>query len=141
MLNNVTTDELRRQLKGRGMRLTPQRLAILKVLHDSQKHLTPNEVYGYARELLPGLTEPTVYRTLESLAKQGLALAAHVGNGKLVYEMAGHDHHHLICTNCGKEVEIPHDQLEQLYQHLQEATGYQLTTSHLTFFGLCPACQ
>lgn len=129
------------QLRARGYRMTPQRLAILHVLHHSGKHLSPTEVYEEAHKELPGLTEPTVYRTLEFLSENGLVHPAHMGNGHLVYEIAGHDHHHLICRECGNEMEVQHKQLKLLYHQLESASGYRLTESHLTFFGLCPDCQ
>ncbi len=135
------TEEITTRIRTRGFRLTAQRLVVLQVLQHSNAHLTPTEVYALARLSLPGLTESTVYRTLEFLEKNGFALAAHVGNGKLVYEVAGHAHHHLICQNCGREIEVDHAQFASLYSKLEKETGYRLTTSHLTFFGLCPECQ
>ena len=121
--------------------MTPQRHAIIHVLCHSGEHLTPHEVYEQAREELTSLTETTVYRTLEFLAKNELAHPAHMGNGHLVYEIARHEHHHLICRNCGNEMEVEHSLLKSMYQKLESASGYQLTDSHVTFFGLCSDCQ
>jgi Fe2+ or Zn2+ uptake regulation protein len=121
--------------------MTPQRHAILHVLCHSGKHLTPNEVYAQARKQLTGLTETTVYRTLEFLSENELARSAHMGNGHLVYEIARHEHHHLKCRNCGDEIEVEHALLSNLYAQLEVASGYRLTDSHVTFFGLCPDCQ
>lgn len=128
-------------LHTRGYRMTPQRWVILDVLQNNHGHLTPVEVYQRARRLMPGLTEPTVYRTLTFLAEQGLVLAGHIGSGQLVYEIAGHDHHHLICRSCGQELEIDHAVLAELYQIFRDRTGYQIDRMHITFFGLCPECQ
>lgn len=124
-----------------GFRMTPQRLAILHVLHHSGGHLSPSEVYERARNDLPGLTEPTVYRTLEFLAENGLAHFAHMGSGHLVYEIARQDHHHLICRKCGAEIKIDHTRLKTLYTELEAFSGYRFIDSHMTFFGLCPECQ
>lgn len=129
------------QLRARGYRMTPQRLAILHVLHHSGKHLSPTQVYEKARTELPSLTETTVYRTLEFLSENGLARPSHMGNGHLVYEITGHDHHHLKCRTCGNEMEVPHEILMPLYQQLESASGYRLTDSHVTFFGICSECQ
>ena len=129
------------QLRARGYRMTPQRLAILHVLHHSGEHLSPTEVYERARVELPSLTETTVYRTLDFLAENGLARPAHMGSGHLVYEIARHEHHHLKCRNCGNETEVEHALLEELYRQLEFETGYHLIDSHITFFGLCPDCQ
>jgi len=121
--------------------MTPQRLVILQILQEPGRHLTPIEIYQEARNILPSLTEATVYRALNFLSKQGLILAAHVGSGQLVYETAEHAHHHLICRNCGESQPIEHVLLEPLYQEFHETTGYQIDTIHATFFGLCPSCQ
>jgi Fe2+ or Zn2+ uptake regulation protein len=121
--------------------MTPQRLAILHVLHYFGSHLSPTEIFEQARVELPRLTETTVYRTLEFLAANGLARPAHMGSGHLVYEIARHEHHHLKCRNCGNGMEVDHVLLEKLYRQLESQRGYRLTDSHVTFFGLCPDCQ
>ena len=64
------------QLRARGFRMTSQRLAILHVLHRERTHLSPSEIYKQAKQQLAGLTEPTVYRTLEFLAHNGLVSAS-----------------------------------------------------------------
>ncbi len=133
--------QITHDLRIRGLRLTSQRLAILSVLRHSGRHLTPREVYEQARESAPGLMETTVYRTLDFLVKHKLVFATQIASGKLVYEAASHDHHHAVCSQCQREIEIPHTQFENLYREIEESTGYRLTTGHLTFFGLCPACQ
>lgn len=135
------TQNISEQIRSRGFRLTPQRLIILQVLQHSGEHLSPTEVFEHAKTNLPGLTETTVYRTLEFLVENGFALSAHMGSGKLVYQVGGNDHHHVICQKCGAESEVSHTQVANLYQNIEQLTGYQLTTSHLSFFGLCPACR
>ena len=132
---------LTEQLQELGHRITPQRVAILRVIEQSDKHLTPGEIYELAKKTLPEITEPTVYRTLAFFASQGLVMVAHIGNGQLVYEAAGHEHHHLICRECNYSLEIDHSILEPLYQRLKESTGYEVDMIHVTFFGLCPHCR
>lgn len=132
---------LTEQLHARGLRMTPQRMAILHALQHANGHLSPSEVYERARHDQPGLTETTVYRTLESLAKNGFALAAHMGGGKLVYELSESNHHHLVCRACGRTAAVEHATLSPLYEQLKASTGYRLDSSHVTLFGLCPECQ
>lgn len=129
------------QLRARGFRMTPQRLAILHVLCHAGTHLSPTEVFRLARQDLPSLTEPTVYRTLEFLARNGLAQPTLTGNGHLRYQIAGSAHHHIVCRICGSETEVQHHLLESLYHKLESASGYLRIDSHITFFGLCPKCQ
>jgi Fur family ferric uptake transcriptional regulator len=129
------------KLHIRGFRMTPQRMAILHTLRHAGGHLSATEVFEQTRRDQPGLTEATVYRTLEFLADNGFALAAHVGNGKLVYELTEENHHHLICRTCSKTVAVESAALAGLYEQLNTSTGYQLDSSHVTLFGLCPDCQ
>ena len=129
------------QLRARGFRMTPQRMAILHALRHAGTHLSPTEVYKQARRELPGLTEPTVYRTLEFLAENGLAYPSSSGSGHLTYQIAGEDHHHVACRVCGSEIEVEHALLEGLYRKLESTSGYLRIDSHVTFFGVCPECQ
>lgn len=134
-------DQYSPQLRAKGYRMTPQRLAILHVLHQEGRHLAPTEVFARSKKISPGLTEATVYRTLEFLAENGLARPAHMGSGHLVYEIARRDHDHLICRTCGEEIQIDHKPLERVYEELESNSGYRFIDSHVTFFGLCPQCQ
>ncbi len=129
------------ELRARGYRMTPQRMLILHILHSAGTHLSPTEIFATAKKEFPRLTEPTVYRTLDFLTENGLVRPAHRGNGHHVYEIARHEHHHLVCRVCGGEVEVEHKVLAKLYRELETASGYRLTDSHVTFFGLCPGCQ
>jgi len=129
------------QLRARGYRMTPQRLAILHVLYHEGTHLSPADIYKKARLELPHLTEPTVYRTIEFLAENGLVRSSHTRGRHLTYEIARDDHHHLICRRCGAEIEVEHSLLQSLYRLLETASGYRNINSHMTFFGVCPKCQ
>ena len=129
------------KLRSLGFRMTPQRLAIYNILQESGDHLTALEICDRAQERIPAIDEATVYRTLSFLSQQGIILAAHIGGGQLVYEIAGREHHHLICRRCGSAQEIDHHLLTPLYQEFQNSTGYCIDGMHVTFFGLCPQCQ
>ena len=130
-----------KQLSERGYRITPQRREILHILSHANTHLTPAEIFEEACRKLPNLTEPTVYRTLEFLAQIGLAQEAYSEKSKSAYEISDHTHHHLICRKCGQEVEISHIKVMALCKVLEDETGFQLMQNHLSFFGICPACQ
>ncbi|MEZ0395722.1 MAG: Fur family transcriptional regulator [Anaerolineales bacterium] len=125
-------------LRARGYRMTPQRLAILEALHHDG-HLSPAQIYERVRPT--GMTEATVYRTLEFLAANGIVFPAHNPDGHLTYELAGSDHHHLVCRACGAQIEVPQADLQNPLARIEEQTGYRLTDGHLTLVGLCPACQ
>ena len=129
------------RLRSLGFRVTTQRLAILHVLLASGSHLSPAQVFQRARRSVGGLTQPTVYRTLEFLARNGIVQPALNSQKHLVYQIGRHEHHHLICNRCGASLEIGRRAVRNLYQDLQKRSGYRLTDNHLTLFGLCPKCQ
>lgn len=125
-------------LRTRGYRMTPQRLAILEALH-TEGHLSPTQIYARVRQT--GMTEATVYRTLEFLTENKIVFAAHNSGGHLTYELVGHDHHHLVCRVCGAQVELESAALQELVTQLEQQTGYRLNAGHFTLFGLCPVCK
>ncbi|MCC7119252.1 MAG: transcriptional repressor [Anaerolineales bacterium] len=129
------------QLRARGYRMTPQRHAILHTLCHANRSLTPAEVCERARKQFASLTEPTVYRTLDFLAENDLIRSVRLNSGRLVYEIAGPAHHHLICRRCGQDQEVKHQLIQSMYQKLESFSGYQITDLHTTFFGLCPKCK
>ncbi len=127
-------------LHSRGFRITNQRLAVLSIINEAEGHLSATQIYQQALERMPGVTEPTIYRTLDFLTHQGLALVAHVGNGHLVYESAKRNHLHAACELCGEVVELDPYLLSPISISIEKATGYRLNISHFTFLGTCPAC-
>jgi Fe2+ or Zn2+ uptake regulation protein len=129
------------ELRARGYRMTPQRMTILHILHHSGKHLSPSEIYRQGLKDMPGLTEPTVYRTLEFLAQNELVNVSHSATGHLSYQIAGENHDHIVCRSCGSEFEVEHRLLGRLYRILESTSGYRRINSHVTFFGVCPKCQ
>lgn len=132
---------LTQKLSESGFRITPQRRVILHTLLSAQQHLTPAEVLEEARRELPDIEETTIYRTLAFLVERGLAQEAHSSTSKAAYEISASPHHHLICRECGEELEIAHDEVENLFAKLTQETGFQFQQNHLSFFGICPACQ
>lgn len=137
----METDHLLRHLHARGSRLTPQRLAILRAVDSAEGHLSPSEIFALVSRTLPGITEATIYRTLDFLTEQGLILCAHMGSGRIVYQSIRHAHHHLVCRRCGDSVNLPEKMLRAAYREVQETYGYRMDASHTTLFGLCPKCQ
>lgn len=129
---------LSQSLRARGYRVTPQRLAILEALHH-EGHLSPAQVYERVRQT--GMTEATIYRTLEFLRANNILFAAQREGGHLTYELAGASHHHIVCRTCGAQVDLEAEALQRLIACLEQQSGYRLDASHLTLFGVCPNCQ
>ncbi len=137
----LQASDLGPRLRSRGFRVTSQRIVIFDVLSQAGTHLTPVQIHQRALRKLPGLTGPTVYRTLQQMARGGMVWPLHLENGHLAYELAGRNHHHLVCSSCGAESEFPGVSLDTVYAKLESSSGYILNRDHLTLTGLCPRCQ
>jgi Fe2+ or Zn2+ uptake regulation protein len=116
-------------------------MAILHVLRRARGHLSPLQVFARARRTAPGLTQPTVYRTLEFLADNGFIWQTIKPGGHLAYELAERTHNHFVCRRCGNQLQIDPRVLEGAYQTLEAASGYALDHSHVNLSGLCPRCK
>ncbi len=117
--------------------MTPQRLAVLEALH-AGGHLSPAQVYERVRAT--GMTEATVYRTLNFLADNGVVYPSLQEDGHVTYELSFEEHHHLVCRVCGREETIAHARVGLLLAELEAETGFRAIAHHLTFFGICPQC-
>ncbi len=129
------------QLRTLGFRVTAQRMAILHVLRHSHGHLSPLQVYAEARTSAPALTRSTVYRTLSFLADNGIVWQTNGANGHVAYELAEGNHNHLVCRECGTQVQINRTALEGAYRQLEAISGFSVDHNHVSFSGLCPDCR
>jgi len=128
-------------LRQAGYRLTRPRLAILRVLADSDEGLSPDEIHQRAQQIHRELGLVTVYRTLEILGQLGLARRVHARRHCHEYARAQRQQHYLVCRRCDRLVEFPCDGLQELIEELGERTGYVIDAHMLQLTGLCPDCQ
>lgn len=135
-----TPEQFAVQIRQRGFRLTPQRAAILNALSQAGERLSPLEIFEKAWAALPGITEPTVYRTLDFLMENGFVNIITHGR-RLVYELAQPSHYLLICSACGLKEELSHEWLQTFRDQLEQITGFSLTENQITFTGLCQHCK
>ncbi len=98
-------DEIRTALRARGLRVTPQRLAILSALQALGRHATAEEVLERVHGTVPGVSLPTVYAGLELLADLGLATRVRAGRA-VRFDPRVDPHHHFVCDNCGAVADL-----------------------------------
>lgn len=129
-----------RVLEIQRLGLTKQREAVLQVVRESDAHLTANEVFLAAKELLPTISFATVYNSLRFLKEGGHISEIQFGNGASRFDRMTHRHDHAICTACGKlvdiELEIPVDLLERA----KGECSFKTASIEFTLRGLCPDC-
>lgn len=126
-----------------GVRSTRQRTAVIQVLQELDHFSSAKTIYHeiLQRDLKVGLT--TVYRTLQSLAEIEAVDVLHMSNGETLYRhcASGKHHHHLVCTKCGKTIEIDGGPVERWAQSVANDHHFKLTGHDAEIYGLCTTCN
>jgi Fur family ferric uptake transcriptional regulator len=130
------------RLREKGYRLTPQRRLILSAIEGSDEHISAEEIYARVTPEYPDVNISTVYRTLELLKKLGLVYEIDLGEGRVRYhaEGSGH-HHHLVCQECGRVIDIKETSLSSLRDILLRDYDFRAELKHVGIFGVCGACR
>jgi Fur family peroxide stress response transcriptional regulator len=135
-------DELITRLKERGHRLTPQRMAVLKILAASEEHPSVEQIYEGVKAEFPMTSLATIYKTVTLLKEMGEVLELGFSDDSNRYDgIRPYPHPHLICIKCKKIVDPKVATWSKLPQEVARSTGYQIVSQRLDFFGICPQCQ
>src|SRR6188472_1747923 len=104
----VPVDELTDRFRARGLRVTPQRQVIFRLLSGNVEHPTVESLYERARSEMPTMSLKTVYQTVHDLEALGEVDVLDLGTGSLrVDPNVEDDHHHLVCSSCGRVRDLP----------------------------------
>jgi Fur family transcriptional regulator, peroxide stress response regulator len=120
--------------------LTKQREVVLRVIRDAHGHLTANEVFGAAKELLPTISFATVYNSLRYLKDAGHIAEISFGSGASRFDRITHRHDHAICTGCGKLVDIEMEHPAELVEKAAAQSNFKPESLEFTLRGKCPEC-
>ena len=129
------TDAFRRN----GLKVTPQRELVFRILHGNDAHPTAEAVYAVAREAMPTISLKTVYQVLHDLADLGELQMLDVGTGAARFDPNVDGHQHLVCNACGtvRDVFVA----PELTVPSEQAHGFEVTSSEVIFRGTCAACR
>jgi Fur family peroxide stress response transcriptional regulator len=134
-------DDLSSALKQHGIRLTPQRMAICKILSDTNRHPTAAMIYEQVKAQYPSLSMMTVYNTLNTLVNLGLVNElGSVGDDQVHYDGNIAPHINLACISCHKIVDITFPHISNLGNEISIKSGYKLLGARMMYYGLCPSC-
>ena len=136
-----TDTALTAALHGRGMRVTPQRLVIARVLQRLDRHASVDEVATEVVKEFPNVSVPTVYSALELLSDLGFARRVTVAPGAVLYDPHTDDHHHLVCRNCHSVTDVVLDLDTGAALVSAESHGFAPDRAELVVTGLCSACR
>jgi Fur family peroxide stress response transcriptional regulator len=128
------------QLKSGGVRMTPQRYAIIRYLLDSYTHPTADDIFRALSPEYPSLSVATVYNNLKLFVDAGLVRELTYGDDSSRFDADLSDHYHAICTKCGTMVDFEHPPIRQVEEAAATATGFRVQGHRMEIYGLCPAC-
>ena len=127
----------------KSLKHSKQREEILEIFLKLDKHLSADELYRIAKKKYPTIGFATVYRTLKLLCESGLSRELKFDDGATRYEhLYNHKHHdHLICTKCGKFVEVIDPGIEELQEKLSAKHGFLAQRHRMELYGICRSCN
>lgn len=129
------------KLKSNGVRMTPQRHAILSYLISSLNHPTADEIYKALESKFPNMSVATVYNNLKVFIESGLVRELTFGDDSSRFDADMSDHYHAICVNCGKIVDFEVPALLEAEREAGKQTKFRVHGHRLEVYGTCPECM
>ena len=130
------------KLRELNYRLTPQRLAVLKILAVSHGHPSVERIYEQVKTDFPTTSLATVYKTVSLVKELGEVLELGFSDDRNRYDgNKPYSHPHLICTHCRNIIDPDLSSLHHMTEELEKETGFRIVNHRMDFFGLCPDCR
>jgi Fur family transcriptional regulator, peroxide stress response regulator len=130
------------KLRDSDHKITPQRLAIVKILVGSEGHPSVEDIHAEIKKDFPTMSLATVYRNIVLLKSLGEVLELGFPDGSNRYD--GNNptpHPHVICIRCKKIVDPDLDSLEEMTKEVALETDFKILNHRLDFFGICSDCR
>ncbi len=124
--------------KKLGLKITPQRLAIIEYLENNREHPSAEDIYNALKDRFPSMSFATVYNTLEVLMEKGLIKEIGIDSTKKRFDPVVKPHHHFICKKCGKIIDVERDFEITIPLELKD---YDIVDFQVVFSGICPKCK
>ena len=128
-------------LREKGLKVTPQRLAVYNVLYNTTEHPSAEMIFQKLQPDYPTMSLATVYKTIEVLKEIGLVQALNVGEDSFRYDANVENHPHVKCVVCHRVDDIFDIDADGFVEKIADKTDYKLTGKQFYFYGVCPNCQ
>ena len=132
-----TPTELTSAFRAQGLKVTPQRQLLFRLLHGNVAHPSAEALFAAASEQMPGISLRTVYQTLTDLVAMGELRQLSLGGGSARFDPNVDDHHHVVCGACGdvRDVYVDGDA-----PTAADLDGFRVDSTDIVFRGVCSAC-
>ncbi len=127
-------------LKQTGVRMTPQRQAILEFLAESRSHPTADEIFKSLEGKFPNMSVATVYNNLRVFKESGLVNELTYGDSSSRFDFASDEHYHIMCQECGMIVDFKYPGIDAVENVAARLSGFEVSTHRLEIYGVCPKC-
>ena len=132
-----TPAELTAAFRAQGLKVTPQRQLLFRLLHSNEAHPSAEALFAVASEQMPGISLRTVYQTLTDLVAMGELRQLTLGSGSARFDPNVDDHHHVVCASCGVVRDV---YVRPPGSFVSELAGFTVQSTDIVFRGLCAAC-
>jgi Fur family transcriptional regulator, peroxide stress response regulator len=134
-------DQIVRKLQEHNHKLTPQRLAVAKILVQSQDHPNVEAIFEKLKKDFPTMSLATVYRNVMLFKSLGEVLEIGFPDGSNRYDgNKPYPHPHVVCVQCKRIIDPDLTTLQNLTEEVGRKTGFRILTHRLDFFGVCSDC-
>jgi len=140
--NNDRHETIIQKLRDNGHKITPQRLAIVKILAESEGHPSVEDIYVRIKKDFPTMSLATVYKNIILIKSLGEVLELGFPDGSNRYDgNKPYPHPHVICIKCRKIVDPDLDSLDGMKKEVSLETHFDILYHRLDFFGICSDCM
>lgn len=136
-------DAIVETLRQHGERITIQRRLVIEALLATHTHMTVNDVNQHIQTMqgVDALAEPTIYRILQWLKELALVSQTDMAEAGIVYQIIDtQKHHHLVCLNCSKTIDVNDTLFDSIRQQLASEQGFHARIDHMAIYGYCSDC-
>jgi Fe2+ or Zn2+ uptake regulation protein len=132
--------ELVDRFRSEGLKVTPQRELIFRLLHENHSHPTAESIYLVATQTMSTISLKTVYQVLNDLRDLGEIQSLEFGTGAIRFDPNVEDHHHLVCSSCNSVFDVAVDSSEVSLSNAQRQ-GFTVGSVEITYRGICRPCR
>lgn len=129
------------KLKSSGIRITPQRHAVLEFLLNAETHPTADDIYKALEGKFPNMSVATVYNNLRVFREIGLVRELTYGDSSSRFDCNTSKHYHIICESCGKIVDFHYPSLDEVESLAEQITGFDVSHHRMEVYGVCQECK
>ena len=133
--------EIAQILREKGLKVTPQRIAVYNMLMNTYEHPNAEMIYKTLEPTNPTMSLATVYKTLDFFKQLGLVQELNVGEPSSRYDAVVQCHPHTVCKVCGKVEDLHMEQLPEVAKKLVPDLDFDVEMEQLILYGTCGACR